>query len=243
VEDVIVEADGEWHTSDSRFGSVGWKANHRQEVSEASATPVVKGGSPSPAKAIGRDSNVQEKMTDDDTEVFVIDSDDEDEGRVKRELSPSFVAVSSNTSMDQLPLDSQVIDLTLDSDDEGSSQVEIRGKRKAPDNPSSRLESSWKRVRADGSPHTVMRTVNSNVNTSVSQSPPSGSNIGRRPYHVNNIQSQLTTSPTYPAQFSLPPLSQTLPTSLPQPLPYMERHNANTPQPSRPFVPRLDDST
>jgi len=60
-------------------------------------------------------------------EIVILDLDDEDKGRVKRELSPSFASQSScNLSYSdvgplQHPPGKDVIDLTLDSDNEGLS--------------------------------------------------------------------------------------------------------------------------
>ncbi|KAF8213099.1 PINIT domain-containing protein [Mycena galopus ATCC 62051] len=123
VEDVIVEANGEWHTSDNKYGSAAWKAAHPAAVPKAApASPrkFVPAKSPSQAassKGPNGDPNGKRKA-----EIVVLDSDDEDEGRVKRELSPSFASSSSaNHSFGSIAGTSasqgeDVIDLTLDSD-------------------------------------------------------------------------------------------------------------------------------
>jgi E3 SUMO-protein ligase PIAS1 len=117
-DDVMVEADGEWHTADNKYASSAWKAAHPPQIE----TQQLKKRSPSPAAAKAPSAA-----------VYVLeDSDDEDEGQVKRELSPSFRGFANgsfNRSFATLPPSSQtpappsrqaskVIDLTLDSDDD-----------------------------------------------------------------------------------------------------------------------------
>lgn len=135
VEDVMVEADGEWHSSDNKYGSTAWKAAHPP------APKVTIPSSPrKPAPIAGTLSNGGQSSRKPD-EIFVLDSDDE-EDRVKRELSPSFGSRSSvsqqsfghsstATSVPATQTDT-VIDLTLDSDDEESPPPRY-GKRKADD--------------------------------------------------------------------------------------------------------------
>ncbi|KAJ7357317.1 PINIT domain-containing protein [Mycena albidolilacea] len=118
VEDVIVEADGEWHTSDNKYGSTAWKAAHPPAAPKtASPRKFVPAKSPA-SKDPNGDPNGKRKAA----EIVVLDSDDEDEGRVKRELSPSFASTSSaNRSYGSVPGEASqgaVIDLTLDSDDD-----------------------------------------------------------------------------------------------------------------------------
>ncbi|KAA1471546.1 hypothetical protein DENSPDRAFT_837561 [Dentipellis sp. KUC8613] len=195
VEDVMVEADGEWHSSDNKFGSAAWKAAHKPavdpaEVARAPPTPR------SPSSAVNGTSSQKAK----DVEVFELDSDDEDddEGRVKRELSPSWRAGSSVQSG---PPESQVIDLTLDSDEEEYQAAVAGAKRKAADMPSP-TEQIWKKSRVEGPPaNAVMRSVNGNVDTSTSASSASGSNTGARPYRLNGNLPQPHSPPvppTYP---------------------------------------------
>ncbi|KAF7320372.1 MIZ zinc finger protein [Mycena kentingensis (nom. inval.)] len=119
VEDVIVEADGEWHTSDNKYGSPSWKAAHAPTIkpTQPKAATILK----SPLKPVNGDPNGKRKAP----EIVIIDSDDEDEGRVKRELSPSFASSSTNkpsggaTGGGAGRPQPEVIDLTLsDSEDE-----------------------------------------------------------------------------------------------------------------------------
>ncbi|KAF7310866.1 MIZ zinc finger protein [Mycena chlorophos] len=145
VEDVIVEADGEWHTSDNKYGSATWKAAHPPAAKPAAvAKPVTK----SPPKA---DPNGKRKAIE---SIVVLDSDDEDEGLVKRELSASFASSSSaNQSGRETTSKSQpdVIDLTLDSDDEEPPPPPPRAKRTASEAgiALSPTENIWKKGRVE----------------------------------------------------------------------------------------------
>ncbi|KAJ7596981.1 PINIT domain-containing protein [Mycena floridula] len=163
VDDVVVEADGEWHTADNKFGSAAWKAKH---------PPATKATPPSPRKPaappVATASRVGDALLSDKPEnpvVFVLDSDDEDEGRVKRELSPSFgsgSSASANRSFNQIPppesapptQPDEIIDLTLSDsdDDEPPPMSKQAGKRKADDaglNPVASPTEIWKRSRVD----------------------------------------------------------------------------------------------
>ncbi|KAJ7038256.1 PINIT domain-containing protein [Mycena alexandri] len=160
VEDVVVEADGEWHTSDNKYGSTKWKASHAPAVipkAPTSPRKFVPAKSPShtPSQTVNGDPNGKRKAT----EIVVLDSDDEDEGRVKRELSPSFASSSSvNRSFgsihNETATNSQnddVIDLTLDSDDEPEPPSRPTGKRTASEaGIASPTEQIWKKGRLDG---------------------------------------------------------------------------------------------
>ncbi|KAH9010900.1 hypothetical protein EDB85DRAFT_1901473 [Lactarius pseudohatsudake] len=88
-EDVIVEADGEWHTSDDKYASLAWKGTHKPAPPAASPTPYpkprVESSSPSD---YAHNTSTQEKRQN-SGDIFVLDSEEEDEGEVKRELSPS----------------------------------------------------------------------------------------------------------------------------------------------------------
>jgi E3 SUMO-protein ligase PIAS1 len=112
-----------------------------------------------------------------DNEIFVLDSDDEDEGQVKRELSPSFGSASSTTqsfptSVRQTQSQaSDVIDLTLDSDEEDLPLSRQLGKRKAADvdvSSTSPTEQIWKKSRLETDrsvPPGLTRGSSSNPNT------------------------------------------------------------------------------
>jgi len=170
VEDVMVEADGQWHTTDNKYGSREWKAVHpvtSQRV--ADKKPSVEENPTRFAPESNTPSNDVNGKKVPSHEIFVLDSDDEDEGRVKRELSPSY-ASSANQSFDgtlprasqsQQSQASQVIDLTLDSDDDDrdgddaeSVVSSATGKRKADEagvGASPPSDQIWKKGRRDPS--------------------------------------------------------------------------------------------
>ncbi|KAK7064267.1 MIZ zinc finger protein [Favolaschia claudopus] len=204
VEDVIVEADGEWHTSDNKYGSPAWKASHAPAVTvkpALSPRKVVPLKSP-PPKASSVDAKGKGKAA----EIVVLDSDDEDEGRVKRELSPSFASSSSvNRSFGSIPGETvavsqveEVIDLTLDSEDEEEPVVRPTAKRTASAAGfASPTEQIWKKGRldADSSAATISRHPAKTTMTSSS------------PEYGRTGQSPLVSSPrlTLPAPFRNPP--------------------------------------
>ncbi|KAH9081901.1 PINIT domain-containing protein [Lactarius deliciosus] len=139
VDDVIVEADGEWHTSDDKYASPAWKGTHKPAPPAASPTPhpkpPVESSSPSD---YAHNTSTQEKRQN-SGDVFVLDSEEEDEGEVKRELSPSR-RERSLASM-------QVIDLTLESDEESESDRSLEKKRKAEVDLVVPTEEIWKKSR------------------------------------------------------------------------------------------------
>lgn len=148
VEDVIVESNGEWHTSNNKYGSATWRASHPALVVPLHRPPAVQR---LPSKPPNSDANGQPRANT--SQIVVLDSDDEDEGQVKRELSPSFASGSSvaGSSAPQQPQES-VIDLTLDSDSDESPPPRQNGKRKAADSnipSSSPTEQIWKKSKID----------------------------------------------------------------------------------------------
>ncbi|KAJ7125633.1 PINIT domain-containing protein [Mycena crocata] len=157
VEDVIVEADGEWHTSDNKYASAKWKESHAPAPIAKPLTLSPRKSLPAkspPSKLVNGDPNGKRKAT----EIVVLDSDDEDEGRVKRELSPSFASTSSvNRSYGSLPGETagpsqadDVIDLTLDSDEEDAPPARPPAKRTASEaGIASPTEQIWKKGRID----------------------------------------------------------------------------------------------
>jgi E3 SUMO-protein ligase PIAS1 len=182
-----VEASGEWHTSDNKYGSASWKATHSSTAIPSQALPLPRKRTLSPSKSSsqlnGNSTADQNEKKRADVEIFVLDSDSDsdDEGWVKRELSPSFGSGSSaiiNRPMQGVSLpststthsQSDIIDLTLDSDDEDPAPppppprpVE---KRKVLENTNpSPPGQAWKKARLDSSvPLTVARNINGNAN-------------------------------------------------------------------------------
>ena len=152
----MVEANGDWHTSDNKYASAGWKALH-PPVIPAKVPSLPPPSACSSSRPVATSSNGKAKAHD--GEVFVLDSDDEDEGQVKRELSPSFASGSSVTgssvpqSQSQVTRDDSIIDLTLESDEDERPPPRQTGKRKAMESdipPSTTLpDQMWKKSRLD----------------------------------------------------------------------------------------------
>ncbi|KAI0348571.1 hypothetical protein BDW22DRAFT_1424727 [Trametopsis cervina] len=149
VEDIIVEADGQWHTADNKYASAAWKAAHPPVLSLPPAP--VKKRSPTPMKLLA--GGEPPKPT---SEIVILDSDDEEEGQVKRELSPSVTRSlnASLASIGSLPPRSQtgesdVIDLTLDSDDEEPPLARNKKRKAGEPDVVSPTEQIWKKSRTD----------------------------------------------------------------------------------------------
>ncbi|KAF9646128.1 hypothetical protein BDM02DRAFT_3271223 [Thelephora ganbajun] len=138
VEDVIVEADGQWHTDDNKYGSAEWMATHPPKAEPAKAAPV----RPQPRTDDSRGPNQG---------AIVVSDDEDDEGRVKRELSPSYDPGTSNSNTQHSTPGAgtqavrAVIDLTL-SDDEDDPPAPVPPKRKSRDSHSP-TEPVWKKSR------------------------------------------------------------------------------------------------
>ena len=153
VEDVIMESDSEWHTSDNKFGSAKWKAVHPPTVEASSIQKP-----PSPP----RPSSAEEgKAKANDVEIFVLDSDDEDEDQVNRQLSPSYRNSPGSQALDStlasVPSTQRVedvIDLTVDSEDDGPPVPPRPQKRKASNAELAESSSTelWKKGRFDTQP-------------------------------------------------------------------------------------------
>lgn len=224
----MVEADGQWHTTDNKYGSREWKAVHpitSQRV--ADKKPSVEDNPTRFASESHTQSNDVNGKGVPLHEIFVLDSDDEDEGRVKRELSPSY-ASSANQSFDgTLPRQSQsqsqasqVIDLTLDSDDEDGDDGDdaepvvsnASGKRKADEAgigtspPSDQL---WKKGRRERDPSRILPLprVSSTTHNGVGTSHYSSLPNNRHPSY-NAFQGNMLPPPTaiynYPRSPNLP---------------------------------------
>ncbi|KAG9104412.1 SUMO ligase siz1 [Ceratobasidium sp. 370] len=124
VEDVIVEADGEWHTEDDKYGSAAWMAS-------AASRPrlVEKKVKAEPDTKPLRQDSVDKPRPD---AFVVLDSDDSgDEApapRVPNASSETRINGSSSVPASRQQSQSQgaVIDLTLSSDDEGASDLPQR---------------------------------------------------------------------------------------------------------------------
>ncbi|KAG8694752.1 SUMO ligase siz1 [Ceratobasidium sp. 395] len=125
VEDVIVEADGEWHTEDDKYGSPAWMAS-----AASRPRPVEKKVKAEPDTKPLRQDNMDKPRPD---AFVVLDSDDSGDeapvprvthaaANIGRNNSSSGVSASRAQSQTQ----GAVIDLTLSSDDEGPSDLPQR---------------------------------------------------------------------------------------------------------------------
>lgn len=162
----MVEADGEWHTSDNKFASEGWRAprSSLNVVNSESPRkePYAAAPIPTPPSSSKNSSNALPPEI-----ITLTDSEDDDERIVKQELSPksgyatsqsqSFVSNRSRSGRTPpLPPSSkasssnEIIDLTLDSDDDvpvtAPENTQKRKERDA-DDLISDLSAVWKRQR------------------------------------------------------------------------------------------------
>lgn len=148
----MVEADGEWHTSDNKHASDGWRIAH----------PFVNGTAPgevSPPHRGRKESPEGSSRASSQEVISLTDSEDDEEGLVKRELSPatSFARSQSQSqpyrngsgrSTQQAGKSAEVIDLTLDSDDDEPSPSPVMAKRKHIETESPNDSgSTWKKPR------------------------------------------------------------------------------------------------
>lgn len=165
----MVEADGQWHTSDNKYGSPEWIASHRPHakppspIKKRSTSPdlnkicLPSNGNGSFAPPVNIDSNGNGKARVSDTVYVLDDSDDEVEGALAypSSASQSFDARPPPQTQSQSQTQpNHVIDLTLDSDDDDTPIIQSNtyGKRKAIeadlDNPF--LDHAWKKTRMVG---------------------------------------------------------------------------------------------
>jgi len=158
VEDVIVEANGEWHTSDDKYASPTWKGTHKPAPPADSPTPHPNPGVESNGPSDHAHSTSTQEKQQNLGNVLVLDSEEEDEGEVKRELSPSRRERSLVNGLSS----TQVIDLTIESDDENASVGSLERKRKAEVDAVVPAEEVWKKSRIGDSPNgaTTTRIVN-----------------------------------------------------------------------------------
>jgi E3 SUMO-protein ligase PIAS1 len=106
VDEVIVEPNAQWHTIDRKYGDPGWLADPSNSVPVS--RPVSLRSSPvGDAKGKGREQ--------DNVEVFVLDSEDEDDDGGHAPYALDYVV-----SRDVTPLgnSAELIDLTLSSDED-----------------------------------------------------------------------------------------------------------------------------
>jgi hypothetical protein len=107
LDDVLIEADGEWHSSDSKYASAMWRARHPMTSSSRNAQRT-----PSLGEHVGRQAQISNI-------VSLCDTDEEDESTVRHELSRSNAAGPTGPTT--------VIDLTLDSDSDSDDEGLVAG--------------------------------------------------------------------------------------------------------------------
>ncbi|GJE87674.1 E3 SUMO-protein ligase [Phanerochaete sordida] len=237
VEDVIVEADGQWHTADNKYGSASWKAIHppiKDSTHSLPPTPVKK-RTPSPPIGL-TNGDAPLKSGPSNAEIVILDSDDEDEASIGS-LPPRSQTVESD-----------IIDLTLDSDDEDTVvSLPVQKKRKSDDRELvSPTEQIWKKSRLDVSPTDSTAVAHSSTpvrySNSSSYSPPSRDPIGMlQPpsppirYNANGYAAH-TTATAYASSTYIPPGGAPVPLRAPPyvPPPYHGQapHGAPPPPPS-----------
>ncbi|KAI0001837.1 PINIT domain-containing protein [Russula vinacea] len=156
VDDVIVEADGEWHTTDDKYASDAWKKTHKPGPPLVSPTPHLKHQATSNSPSGDKSSQEKSQRSGD---VVVLDSEEEDE----------------------------VIDLTVESDDESAS-IRSLGKRKAESDSALAAADIWKKSRIGEPPNAT--TVTDNVDISATGGLVSNLNHGARRYAANGAPLQ-----------------------------------------------------
>lgn len=222
----MVEADGEWHTSDNKYASAQWKAAHPPQNPPLSKQPSFRTPAPvqerNESKHVSNLTNGKGKAPDVEILVLDTDEDDEDEGIVKRELSPH--ESSSRASFDTVPqtqsqsqASSNIIDLTVDdSDDEQPLMSNSFGKRKASEaNLTESLpDQLWKKGRIDSSRILPVPLPSAPLRTAISSHP--SSPPGLRYPAISSFQGNTLPPPVYPSfnrsgpgnsSLQLPPIS------------------------------------
>ncbi|KAF8530971.1 PINIT domain-containing protein [Gautieria morchelliformis] len=176
VDDVMVEPDGEWHTSDNKIASAGWRASYPVlNGAVKSASPQKELAPPAPAPSSSPPPKTANAHILPEI-ITLSDSEDDEERIVKQELSPrsgyttsqsqSFGSSRGRPGRSPPPppppppkasSSTEVIDLTLDSDDEVQppvpSHLQKRKERENDDGPE--MSTAWKRQRYSGSSGSV----------------------------------------------------------------------------------------
>ena len=234
VEEVEVEPEGEWHTSDNIFSSSGWNA---KLPDEKSSIQTAEASRPPKLEVNGLGGTLGGKALELSSDDVVIlddsDSDREDEGRVKKELSPTNsthtplsrgMQPALGRAIHKVPVSvPTVIDLTVDSDPEdiplartmpARSVVE---KRKSDVAGFDREDAAVKRARVD--PYRdnglLLARRESTGSFSARNSPAASTAGSSSPYIRNPLQTALPARPPS----SINGRHVTVASSLPPPLP------------------------
>ncbi|CAE7100993.1 unnamed protein product [Rhizoctonia solani] len=191
VEDVIVEANGEWHTEDDKIGSAAWVAAAALRPRPAQKQKTVKAEPDTRSFMDTGSDSIKPK----NEEYLVLDSDDEEDIPLARIPSRNVPPSSSTSSRQQSQIQAAIIDLTLSSDDEAddppppppasSSPVQSfvpiptadtvggSSKRKERSPPSQPPDAPWKRPRVE---HPANGFTGANEGRTPVQEPPHNNN-------------------------------------------------------------------
>lgn len=148
-----------------------------------------------------RNSTQEKKQNSGDVLVLDSEEEEEEEGEVKRELSPSRRERSLGSGFSN----TQVIDLTLESDEESVSDGSSEKKRKAEVDPAVQTDEIWKKSRIGDPPNdvTTTRAVNGNVNSPTADVMGLGGPQGARRF-VNGV-SLPQRAPSHGGQYTAAP--------------------------------------
>lgn len=181
-------------------------------------TPPVKRRSPTPKPTVnGNGAHASGGYNN--AEIVILDSDDEEEGQVKRELSPTLYR-ALNSSLASLPPrsmtgSSDIIDLTLDSDDEEPPRRAPQVARTQSQPQSSQSQSQSQSLQTQKKRKTDEREIvspteqiwkKSRVDAVTHSSPAAGPSTVPYVNGANGTNGQPYSSPRDPAR-TLPPLS------------------------------------
>lgn len=154
VEDVIVEADGEWHTSDNIYASGGWRKSH--PITSGSTPSTSKSETPKVRESKSTNSPQEPRSLPSSQEVIALSDSDDDQ--VKRELSPSGSARSLTGQVKKKISTAEVIDLTIDDDDSDEETLASSTNLKRKEiNPPAEAVPVWKKARI-GTPQIQSQT-------------------------------------------------------------------------------------
>ena len=124
VDEVVIEANGDWHTEDGKFGIASWLAQNATEP----APSIPQSIAPSPEQSPKSTGNKGKRKA-----IEILSSDDEDDAPLSRaRVSASYLnpvpthPTPSTTSAraPSQPLTFGVIDLTMESSDDGEADEE-----------------------------------------------------------------------------------------------------------------------
>jgi E3 SUMO-protein ligase PIAS1 len=120
LDDVLIEADGEWHSADNKHGSKRWRQTHAVKDPTTSQSRSKSMTSVASSSLRTQQPNSPSRGNPQQI-VSLCDSDDEEESIVKKELLIAAPSSSLQNGATSSRLSAAVIDLTLDSDSDDNS--------------------------------------------------------------------------------------------------------------------------